>query len=143
MSEEKKFIGVQYPIMKSPRGLLAQKFGTEQIKADLLQLLLTYPGERVMMPTFGTPLRDLIFEQNDQSLAIKAKKMISDAISMWEPRIVVQNIEVSTGVGENDSRLHKEDDRTELERILMISIEFVDPEDITKVEELVLKVPMG
>jgi phage baseplate assembly protein W len=35
----------------------------DQIKANLLNVLLTYPGERVNMPTFGVGLKQLIFEQ--------------------------------------------------------------------------------
>jgi phage baseplate assembly protein W len=65
---KKKFLGLQYPLAKSSRGILAQKVGVDQIKADLLQLLLTNPGERVMLPTYGTPLRKLIFEPNDNNL---------------------------------------------------------------------------
>ena len=70
-----KFIGLQYPLVKNPRGLLAQKNGVDQIKADVLQLLLTNPGERVMLPNYGTPLRKLIFEPNDDGLIAEAKKL--------------------------------------------------------------------
>ena len=37
----KRFIGGQYPLVKSPRGILAPLTGVDQIKADLLQLLLS------------------------------------------------------------------------------------------------------
>ena len=66
--ENKKFLGLQYPLVKTHRGILAQNTGVDQIKADLLQLLLTNPGERVMLPSYGTPLRELLFEQNDSTL---------------------------------------------------------------------------
>jgi len=36
----------------------------EQIKANLLNLLLTYPGERVNLPNYGVGLKNLLFEQN-------------------------------------------------------------------------------
>jgi len=137
-----KFLGLQYPLVKTPRGILAQKSGVDQIKADLLQLLLTNPGERVMLPTYGTPLRELFFEQNDRSLELQARNMIASAILRWEPRIVVQNITVQAGLDRNDSRLHPDDSQDEVESILMISIEFVDPENISEVEELVLQVPV-
>lgn len=45
---KKKFLGLQYPLVKTPRGILSQKSGIDQIKADLLQLLLTNPGERCL-----------------------------------------------------------------------------------------------
>lgn len=135
-----RFIGLQYPLEKTPRGILAQKTGVDQIKADLLQLLLTNPGERVMLPTFGTPLRELIFEPNDSFLVDKARQVISDAILAWEPRIVVNNIEVTNRSPRTS--LNKNDTYDDIEHILFIKIKFVDPENIQQVEELVLERPL-
>lgn len=135
-----RFIGCQYPLVKTARGLLAQKTGVNQIKADLLQLLLTNPGERVMLPTYGTPLRELIFEPNDPFLVAKAKQVIANAILEWEPRIVITNIEISNNASKSD--LNKNDTYEEIEGILFIKIKFVDPENIQQVEELVLERPM-
>ena len=138
----KKFLGAPYPIVRHPRGLLHTQDGVDQIKADLLQLLLTNPGERVMLPEFGTPLRRwLIFEQNTVGLTDVAKTMISDSITMWEPRIAVSNIEV-TNKADEDS-LHPDDPRTDIEHILFIRILFFDPEDIQNVQELKLELPLA
>ena len=133
-------MGLQYPLVKTPRGTMAGRSGVDQIKADLLQLLLTNPGERVMLPEFGTPLRKLIFEPNDAALEAIAKKMIADSITRWEPRIVVSNISVTSRF--DASKLHPEDTRSELGAILGIQIEFVDPENISQVESLVLELPV-
>lgn len=135
-----RFIGLQYPLEKTPRGILAQKIGVDQIKADLLQLLLTNPGERVMLPNFGTPLRELIFEPNDSFLVDKARQVIADAILAWEPRIVVNNIEVTNRTPKTS--LNKNDTYDDIENILFIKIKFVDPENIQQVEELVLERPL-
>lgn len=135
-----RFIGLQYPLEKTPRGILAQKTGVDQIKADLLQLLLTNPGERVMLPNFGTPLRELIFEPNDSFLVDKARQVIADAILAWEPRIVVSNIEVTNRTPRTS--LNKNDTYDDIENILFIKIKFVDPENIQQVEELVLERPL-
>lgn len=138
---KKKFLGCQYPLVKTPRGLMAQKSGVNQIKADMLQLLLTNPGERVMMPNFGTPLRELIFEPNDPTLEIKARQMIADSITMWEPRVVITQIQVTSNFDRND--LHPLDSGDEREAVLGIKIAFVDPENIQEVEELALELPIG
>ena len=136
-----KFVGLQYPLLKTARGILAQKNGVDQIKADLLQLLLTNPGERVMLPDFGTPLKRLIFEPNDAGLESTAKQMISNSIKKWEPRVVVTNIVVTSKFDIND--LNNEDTGEEIGAILGIKIAFVDPENISEVEELVLELPVG
>lgn len=137
----KKFLGCQYPLVTTPRGVLAQSSDVDQIKADLLQLLLTNPGERCMLPTFGTPLRTLVFEPNDPALAFKAKQMISNAILQWEPRVVVTDISVAAQAGREG--LNRIDTGDETDAILSIKISFVDPQNISQVEELVLQVPLG
>lgn len=136
------FLGAPYPIIRNSRGLLRTQSGINQIKSDLLVLLLTEPGERVMLPEFGTPLKEFLFEQNDNVLLEQIKERISLSISTWEPRIAVQNIEVLNG---NDvvGSLDTQDDQQNLEHIVLIKIIFTNFEDIQKVEELVLQLPTG
>ena len=135
------YIGLQYPLTKTARGLMAQKRGVDQIKADLLQLLLTNPGERVMLPNFGTPLRKLFFEPNTAGLEIEAERLIAEAINTWEPRIEVQNITVTSEFSSGD--LASDDPGYDKEHILGVKIEFYDPENITQLEQLVLEMPTG
>lgn len=137
---KKKFLGLQYPLVKTPRGILAQKSGIDQIKADLLQLLLTNPGERVMLPTYGTPLRKLMFEPNDPQLEIEAKRMIQDSIEQWEPRIVIQQVEVTSMFPEDS--LDRSDPKEDVDHILGIRILFYDPQNISEVNELAMETPI-
>ena len=139
--ENKKFLGLQYPLVKTHRGILAQNTGVDQIKADLLQLLLTNPGERVMLPSYGTPFRELLFEQNDSTLLNRAKQSISNAILTWEPRIVVTEVEVKNKPLR--ASLNYNDSYDESESILYIRIKFVDPNNIKEVDELVIERPIG
>ena len=126
-----RFLGCQYPLVKTSRGLLAQKSDVDQIKADILQLLLTNPGERVMNPGFGVPLNQLVFEPNDASLALQAQKMIQDAIAKYEPRVVINSISVSNV-----------DDTVNMDNALLISIEFYDPDNIKVINALTLEIPV-
>ncbi len=135
----KKFLGAQYPLVKTPRGVLGPINGVDAIKADLLQLLLTNPGERIMLPLYGVPLRKLHFEQNDVFLEAEARRMIALAIQTWEPRIEISNIVVSSSIDEKD--LNRNDNKEDLDSILSIKILFFDPEQINEVQELVLEVP--
>lgn len=135
------FLGVPYPIRKTAFGFLPKQSGTDQIKSDLLILLLTNPGERVMLPEFGTPLRKLVFEQNDEFLRTTARNMIIDAINRWEPRIAVKAIEVSSNPSIN--ALNRFDDMVNSENILYIRITFIDPENITEIQNLVLEMPLS
>jgi phage baseplate assembly protein W len=134
------FLGLPYPVVKNPLGFFRTQSGVSQIKSDLLSLLLTTPGERVFLPDFGTPLKRLIFEQNDMVLETMAKNMIAEAISMWEPRIAVSQIEVSRDIP--NSSLNPMDPGNDLDNILYIRITFVDPEQISEVQELRLQIPL-
>jgi len=139
------FYGAPYPILKHPRGLLHTAEGENVLKADLLTLLLTNPGERVMLPTFGVPLNKIIFEPNDVEIITQVEEMIIAAINMWEPRIVVQSIDLDiTNDPDNvESSLHAEDTGDDLPHILMIRIKFSDYDDISQINELKLEVPLG
>lgn len=136
-----KFIGLQYPLVKTAKGTFAKKNGVDQIKADLLQLLLTNPGERVMLPEFGTPLRQLMFEPNDTVIEGQARVMIAKAIERWEPRVAINAIEVTSRFNKND--LNTSDTGDELDKILGIKIEIIDPDNITEIQALELEVPLG
>jgi len=132
--------GMPYPIEKHPLGLLHSQKNLDQIRSDLLVLLMTNPGERVMLPDFGTPLRSLVFEPNDSVIETQAREMIINSISTWEKRITVKNILVSSRP--DPGMLASNDPRTDIPHILGITIEFFDPGNIAEVQELRLEVPL-
>ena len=135
------FIGMAYPITKHPLGFFHSQSGLEQIKSDLLVLLLTNPGERVMLPDFGTPLRNLVFEPNDPTIVNKTRQMIAESIRKWEPRVQIEDIIVSNTI--DAAALDPNDTLDEVPHILSIVIRFFDPNDIDEVEELKLQVPLS
>lgn len=71
----------------------------EDIKESLLILMSTRPGERVMQPKYGCDLSILNFEPIDSELINRARSIINYAILYFEPRIVLENVDVIT----NDS----------------------------------------
>ena len=62
------------------------------IKNDLLQLLLTVPGERAFRPDFGTELRRSTFEPIDTFTISALKISIAQAIKQFEPRVSTSEI---------------------------------------------------
>lgn len=132
--------GAPYPIVKTPQGLLAPVKGSDAIKADLLQLILTNPGERVMLPDFGTPLRSLLFEQNTYGLAETVKQTLIAAIAEWEPRVVITKLDVT-----NEGTLVSEGSHPQGNsgNNLYINIQFTTPDKIQAVEQLTISLPLG
>ena len=82
-------IGVAFPLDET--NLFTGTNDTkEQAKSNLLNLLFTYPGERINLPTFGVGLKELIFEQkvNIESL----KNIIQSQINKFVPNIYISNL---------------------------------------------------
>jgi phage baseplate assembly protein W len=71
----------------------------DQIKANLLNVLLTYPGERVNMPTFGVGLKQLIFEQKIDLESLK--RNIQNQIDRYVPNVSLQSIRSSKSSDEH------------------------------------------
>lgn len=132
------FSGCPYPIKKTSQGLLSSLKGIDKIKANLLCILLTNPGERTMLPNFGTPLREIFFDPNDEVLAEKAKQMIITSIKKWEPRVVINAIDIYSNYEEND-----DENGNSSEHVLYIKIMFSDPENISEIQELKLELPLS
>jgi len=65
------------------------------LESSLKMLLLTAKGERVMLPDYGTNLRQIIFQQNVQGIESLAQQEVVDAITKWEPRVQLISINVS------------------------------------------------
>jgi phage baseplate assembly protein W len=67
----------------------------DHVKGEVIQLLLTNPGERPFLPTLGGGLRRLVFEANSNVTAALAKSTITQAITRWlNTRVELTALEV-------------------------------------------------
>jgi len=82
------------------QNVLSRQEDEQLIKNDVLQLLLTLPGERVHRPKFGTPLRSFVFENSTSVTALRAR--IISAIQSYEQRINVVSLNL---IPKNDNLL--------------------------------------
>jgi len=64
----------------------------EQVKSNLLNIVLTEPGERVFKPNFGVGLRSHLFENNVNRDELKAR--INNQIKIYLPQIELVNVSV-------------------------------------------------
>jgi uncharacterized protein len=67
--------------------------GVDDINSDLLVLLLTTLGERVMRPTYGCNLDALVFEALNTTFSTFITEQIRTAILLNEPRIDLDDVE--------------------------------------------------
>lgn len=68
----------------------------KDIEESLNILLSTSLGERVMQPDYGCNLNDYMFESLTSTLIGIIKHHVENAILYYEPRIVAENVEVTS-----------------------------------------------
>lgn len=96
--EDKPFLGKGwgFPPTFTIEGRSVEMVRAEtDIKQCLEILLQTIPGERIMQPRFGSELTALLFEPMDVTFSTYIKDRIANAILLYEPRIVLDNIEIT------------------------------------------------
>ncbi|PSN10930.1 hypothetical protein C7293_26245 [filamentous cyanobacterium CCT1] len=73
-----------FPFRIGADGRTAQVTSLEQhVRDELIQLVLTNPGERLYLPEFGAGVRRLVFEHAGEITAAAAKASLSAALSRW------------------------------------------------------------
>ena len=68
----------------------------EDIKEAILIILSTSKGERIMRPDFGCSIHDFVFASINASVMELIKRSVSDALHLWEPRITLDEVNIST-----------------------------------------------
>ena len=87
-------------------GQAAQSAYAAHVDQMIRQVLLTTPGERADLPTFGCGLRQLLFAPNSDALQATTQVLVQDSLNRWlGNQIQVQKVAVSGGQNGDDSQL--------------------------------------
>ena len=78
--------------LDSQDGYALLKSLKEVISQNLRMLVLTCPGERVMIPDFGVGLRNFLFQQNTGEVYEDIRSEIHDQVDRWMPFVEIENI---------------------------------------------------
>jgi phage baseplate assembly protein W len=84
-------IGISLPFNKPFNSTYTTK---DQTKSNLVNLLLTSRGERIMNPLFGTGLRDFLFEGITEGNIENLKQDLNTSIKIYIPQITVQQLQI-------------------------------------------------
>jgi len=109
-------IGIQLPFNGITGVISSTVTSLEQAISNLKNLLLTYKGERINQPNFGTDLSQVLFQPNLANLKPIITEIITDAVSYWLPYINITSIDIVTA-----------DDDPDLTYEIKISISFNVP----------------
>lgn len=88
--------GINFPFRDSRRGdyLELTELESQEVKADLIHLLLTRKGSRYFLPDFGTRLYEFIFEPFDTLTFDAIQSDIRDAVGTYMPNLLLNNITI-------------------------------------------------
>ena len=69
--------------------------GEVDIRESLWVLFSTRLGERVMLPKYGAGIWQMVFASINTSVITQIQDYIREAITIWEPRIDIDRIDVT------------------------------------------------
>jgi len=83
------------PLRKDPMyaGFALNPTMLDVIKQNFKNLVLTAPGERMMIPDFGVGMRNYLFEANDPLTHSAIRSGLSSQVDKYMPFISILNIE--------------------------------------------------
>lgn len=90
-------MGFPFPFGVDGLGRVSLTEEDEALRAKIIQVLFTAPGERVHEPQFGCGLFDMLFEPNNEVMAAAAEFTIGQALNRWlADELVAEAVAVSS-----------------------------------------------
>lgn len=88
--------GLDFPFADSTQGdyLALTETQYQQIRSDLLHLILTRKGSRYFLPTFGTRLYEYLFEPYDGLTFDAIEADIRDSVQTFMPNLLLNKITI-------------------------------------------------
>jgi phage baseplate assembly protein W len=75
---------------------LARVINVNSVKQSIKNLILTNTGERPFQPNIGGNIHELLFEHNVDENLVQAEYYISRVLELYEPRIQLLQVKVSS-----------------------------------------------
>ena len=97
--------GLGFPFRQSQKGDYVNLTETsgDEIRSNLIHLLLTRRGYRYYLPDFGTRLYEFIFEPLDGQTFDTIKSEIEEAVNKYIPNLTIENITIEAYIDSEPS----------------------------------------
>lgn len=96
---------LDHRLVLDAQGEIKIAINMQAVMSSIDNILRTSRGERVMLPEFGSMLRNIVFEQIDDDLVDFISRDIKDVIEIWDDRINVKEISFLSEPDENSISL--------------------------------------
>lgn len=89
--------GINFPFLDSQKGdyLRMTETTNDEIRSNLIHLLLTKKGTRFPMPDFGTRIMEFIFDQNDSISFGLIEEEIREGVKKYIPNLDINEITIT------------------------------------------------
>jgi len=111
MSKEFLGVGWKFPVRVNAKGGISYSRREQDIEESIWLILGTVKGERLMRPDFGCGIHNLVFAPVNPTTIGDIEHHVMEALSKWESRIKVQEIEVEQDTAEPNKLLIRVDYR--------------------------------
>lgn len=88
--------GLAFPLRVNAQGRLSTARAEAKIEQAVWLILSTALGERVMRPTYGCGVHDMLFEANHPAARTRLADQVRRALTDQEPRIAVLQVAVDS-----------------------------------------------
>ena len=85
---------ISFPFRLGNKGLPEPVEGAEAIAQNVLTIMMTIRGERIMRPEFGSDVASLTFEPNNEALPSLIRSEVQSTLGTLEPRISVIGVDI-------------------------------------------------
>lgn len=98
--------GINFPFRESFIGkyLDTSDLTSEEIRSNLIHLLLTRKGTRYFLPDFGTRLYEYIFEPLDGPTFSDIEAEIRDSVETYMPNLLITNISITDAASDIENK---------------------------------------
>ncbi len=106
MSDPGKLFGrsISFP-PRIVEGRMVWSAGETNVRESIQVILLTELGERLRLPSFGGGLQEFLFEPNTVTTHQLIADRITQAVTQWEPRVVIESVNVEADARDPQSAI--------------------------------------
>lgn len=95
MDEEAKYKGWGFPVLFSQEDKKVDvAYDSDDIRQSFEILFTTKPGERIIAPEYGIDLKRFAFEPVNNDVINSIKFLIYEAVHNFEPRVILNEVEI-------------------------------------------------
>jgi len=89
-----RYIGFNPPFVGGSQKIMSRQDDERLIRNDIIQNLLTLPGELPFRPDFGVNLRNFLFEKLDEHSLQSLKYEIENQLLFNDPRLIILKLNI-------------------------------------------------